>query len=69
MTRTALTRRTAVTLANHAPHVAGAIGLSALALLVLPFDGPLATFLTVFIAGVVGGKLSDRAAAHLRSKH
>jgi hypothetical protein len=54
---TALTRRSAVTLATHAPHVAGAIGLAVLAQPVLPFDGHLARFLIAFVAGIVGGKL------------
>ncbi|GKQ35882.1 hypothetical protein [Streptomyces sp. A012304] len=63
MDRTGLARRSAAALAAHAPHVTGAVALAALALLVLPFDGPMAEF----IIGFVGGRLGPRVAVHLSS--
>ncbi|MFC8443369.1 hypothetical protein ACFUJT_35060 [Streptomyces griseoincarnatus] len=67
MDRTALARRSATALAAHAPHVTGAIALAALALLVLPFDEPMAKFIIGFLSGIVGGRLGPRVAAHLSS--
>ncbi|MFC7917949.1 hypothetical protein [Streptomyces sp. NPDC057386] len=67
MDRTALARRSAAALAAHAPHVAGGVALAALALLVLPFDGPMAEFFIGFVSGIVGGRLGPLVAAHLSS--
>jgi hypothetical protein len=45
MDHTASVRRSvAAALATHGPHIAGAMGLAVIALIVLPFDGPVAQF-------------------------
>lgn len=54
MDHAASARRSAAALAAHIPHVAGAVGLAAIALIVLPFDGPVAQFIIGFVAGFIG---------------
>ncbi|MFZ3491666.1 hypothetical protein ACODT5_00235 [Streptomyces sp. 5.8] len=66
MNSTASTRRLAALLNNHGPHMAGAVGLAGLALIVLPVDG-FAEFVIALIAGIIGGELGSRVAAHLMS--
>ncbi|MGW1616904.1 hypothetical protein ACWCQZ_47515 [Streptomyces sp. NPDC002285] len=65
MAHTASSRRSAAALATHVPHLAGAVGLAAIALIVLPFEGPVAQFIIGFVAGIIGGRLGPRVAARL----
>ncbi|MER7694380.1 hypothetical protein [Streptomyces sp. NPDC097610] len=66
MAHTASVRRSvAAAVATHGPHIAGAMGLAVIALIVLPFDGPVAQFIIGFVAGIIGGRLGPRVAARL----
>ncbi|MGW1496131.1 hypothetical protein [Streptomyces sp. NPDC002402] len=70
MDHTASVRRSAAAaLTTHGAHIAGALGLALVALIVLPFDGPVAQFLIGFVAGIIGGRLGPRVAACLSANN
>jgi hypothetical protein len=66
MDRIASVRRIVATaLTTHGPQIAGALGLTVLGLIVLPFDGPGARFIIGVICGIIGTSLGRRVAARL----